>query len=85
MEVKVIMKNGTEHIVPKANLSNVQRVSGHEIVKVVSLEGQSISSSTPKINRKSLEDIAKRELGMTTKKMALLSDEELFSAIKKGN
>ena len=78
-EVKIIMNDGTEHIVPEVNLPNVQKVSGHLIKKVVKLNN---NVQTPQINRVALEGVVKRELKWNDAKIKKATDLELLDAIR---
>jgi len=78
-EVKIIMNDGTEHIVPEVNLPNVQKVSGHLIKKVVKLNN---NIQTPQINRFALEGVVKRELKWNDAKIKKATDLELLEAIR---
>jgi hypothetical protein len=78
-EVKIIMNDGTEHIVPEVNLPNVQKVSGHLIKKVVKLNN---NVQTPQINRTALEGVVKRELKWNDAKIKKATDLELLDAIR---
>ena len=78
-EVKIIMNDGTEHIVPEVNLPNVQKVSGHLIKKVVKLNN---NVQTPQINRVALEGVVKRELKWNDAKIKKATDLELLEAIR---
>ena len=78
-EVKIIMNDGTEHIVPEVNLPNVQKVSGHLIKKVVKLNN---NVQTPQINRTALEGVVKRELKWNDAKIKKATDLELLEAIR---
>lgn len=83
-QVEITLKDGSKHINPYENLQTVQRVLGENIVSTKILKDGNEFTGT-KINRKSLEEVAKRELKMHHKTMATLTDEELLEAIKKGN
>ena len=78
-EVKIIMNDGSEHIVPEVNLPNVQKVSGHLIKKVVKLNN---NIQTPQINRTALEGVVKRELKWNDAKLKKATDQELLDAIR---
>jgi len=78
-EVKIIMNDGTEHIVPEVNLPNVQKVSGHLIKKVVKLNN---NVQTPQLNRTALEGVVKRELKWNDAKIKKATDLELLDAIR---
>lgn len=83
-EITVILKNGTEHVLPEENLSNIQRVLGDKIKKIVRAkneEGEAIKAS---VNRSAMETVVKREHGVTDKKLKAYTDDELLQFIQTG-
>ncbi len=78
-EVKIILNDGSEHIVPEVNLPNVRKVSGHLIKKVVKLNN---NTQAPPINRGALEGVIKRELKWSDAKIKKATDHELLEALK---
>ncbi len=86
MEVKVIFNDGMEHIAPYANLDNIKRIWKDKIKKIINLSDGKSNTPTPfKVNRESLETIAKRDLKLHWKTIASLSDDELLLRVKQGN
>lgn len=82
-EIKVVLKDGTEHINPSENLDSIQALLGHKIAKIIHL-GKEGGDAGFKPKRSSLESVATRDLQYTPEALQSMSDDEILSAIKKG-
>lgn len=92
--IRVTLKNGTNHVIPSQNIGNIRRILGQKIESEVEVDDKGNEITSPKyvapvaytpvkINRTNLEKVAK-DLKIHHMQIKSLSDQELLERIKLG-